>query len=145
MDVSNSILHTRPLRVAVGYLTIANTGPMSDWSARSGWSLLARIVSSWYRGVSPPAHPLGPTSGETHLSDSTFPTIALNAGAQGRFDLFHSQEPAHTRHRHASRRSGSHPTAAQTHFTGPSPSLYDHLSPCVDVHSGTSLVLLPGN
>ena len=96
MDVSNSILHTRPLRVAVGYLTIANTGPMSDWSARSGWSWLAWIVSSWYRGVSPPAHPLGPTSGETHLSDSVFPIIALDLpGPQVDLICF-TLEPAHS-------------------------------------------------
>jgi len=77
MEVSNSILHTRPLRVAVGYLTIAKAGSVSDWSARSGWSWLSRI-SSWYRGVVHLLHPLGPTSGETHLSDSAFPTIALD-------------------------------------------------------------------
>jgi hypothetical protein len=51
MAVSNSILHTRPLCVTIGYLTIANTGPMSDWSVRFDWSWLSGIVSPWYWGV----------------------------------------------------------------------------------------------
>jgi hypothetical protein len=36
------------------------------------------------------------------------------------------------------------PTAAPSISTGPQRQLYDHISPCVELHSGTPLALRPG-
>jgi len=73
----NSILHTRPLRVArvSGTRQIQSRLLRTNWSARSlgPEGLVPNFLVPWC-GLPGPA--AGPTSGETQLSDIAFPNIA---------------------------------------------------------------------